>query len=107
MAAQGIAIPAHYEFLTFKQQTVGTSEAALTPLALTDAVKKAENIFVQAAASNTGKIYLAQTGLTAGGAAIELAAGANLNLPSNDVAWFAIADAANQKLNIVYCQGIS
>lgn len=108
MSAQTLAVSQHYKNIILKQQTVGTSQAALTTLVKgTDAFVKPENILVQALASNTGKIYIGLTGVTAGGAAIELAAGANINLPSNDAAWFVISDAASQKLNIIYCNGIS
>ena len=108
MAAQVLSIPAHYENLVIKQQTVTTTQAALTPLVVvTDAIKKPENILVQALSTNTAPIYIGATGLTAGGAAIELAAGANINLPSNDFAWFVIATSGSQKLNIIYCSGAS
>lgn len=108
MSAQILSIPSHYKNLVFKQQTVTTSESALTPLVpVTDIIKKPENILVQALSTNTAPIYLAGTGVTAGGAAIELAAGANINLPSNDQAWFAIATSGSQKLNIIYCSGAS
>lgn len=108
MAAQVLSVPAHYEFLAIKQQTVTTSQAALSPLVpLTDGIKKAENILVQALSTNTSPIYIGATGLSAAGAAIELTAGSNINLPSNDFAWFVIATAGSQKLNIIYCSGVS
>ena len=109
MSAQTIAVPGHFEFITLKQQTVGTSAAALSPLVVgTDRVVKPENILVQALSGNSGKIYIGDSSVAAGSTgAIELSAGANINLPSNNFAWFVIADSANQKLQITYMQGVS
>ena len=108
MSAQTIAVPGHFSSITLKQMTVGTSAAVLTALASTDAVKKPENILVQALAGNSDKIYIGDSSVAAGSTGgIELSPGANINLPSNNFAWYAISASANQKLQITYCQGVS
>lgn len=106
MAALTLSASAKYKKNVIKQQVVGTAAAALTPLAVLDAVKTPEQIFVQAPSTNTGKITIGLSGVTAGGAGIELVAGANTVLPSHNVSdWFVIADASAQKLNIIYSSG--
>lgn len=106
MSALSLTIGAKFKKNVIKQQTVGGTAAALTPLALTDSVKTPEQIFVQAPSTNTGRITIGFVGVTAGGAGIELAAGANTVLPSHNVAdWYVIASAAGQALNIIYSCG--
>lgn len=103
--AKNISLAPHYKYNVFKQQTVTTSAAVVTPLAASDAiVGRPENIFVQALSTNTSPIYISNSsGVTAAGASIELTAGANLNLPAQDYAnWYAICTSGSQKLNIVY-----
>jgi hypothetical protein len=109
VSAQTIAISGHYKAVTMKQQTVTTTATVITALASTDTVIKAENILVQALAANTVPIYIANSAsVTAGtSGAIELVAGANINLPSNNVTWYVICASAAPKLQIVYMQGIS
>jgi hypothetical protein len=106
MAALTLSASAKYKQNVIKQQVVGAAAVALTPLAVLDAVKTPEQIFVQAPSTNTGKITIGLSGVTAGGAGIELVAGANTVLPSHNVSdWFVIADASAQKLNIIYSSG--
>jgi hypothetical protein len=106
MAALSLTVASKFKSNVIKQQTVGTSAVALTALAISDSVKNPEQIFVQAPSTNTGKITIGRSGVTAGGAGIELVAGANTVLPSHNVSdWFVIADASAQKLNIIYSSG--
>lgn len=103
MSVHTIAIPAHYKNITMKQQTVSATSTALTPPALGDAVyKRPDNIFVQALAANSGKVYLGIGTTVAGAAGIELAPGANVNLPSNDPLVWQVIGTASDKLNITY-----
>jgi hypothetical protein len=107
MAALTLSVSSKFQFNTSKQQVVGASAAPLQALSITDAVKQPEQIFVQALSSNTGKITIGfSSGVTAGGAGIELVAGANTVLPSHKVSdYYVIADGSNQKLNIIYSSG--
>jgi hypothetical protein len=106
MAALNLTVASKFKFNVIKQQIVGTAAAPLTALAISDSVKRPEQIFVQAPSTNTGKITIGLSGVTAGGAGIELVAGANTVLPSHNVSdWFVIADASSQKLNIIYSSG--
>jgi hypothetical protein len=106
MAALSLTVGARFKKNVIKQQTVGTVATGLTPLAISDSVKQPEQIFVQALSGNTGKITIGLSGVTAGGAGIELIAGANTVLPSNTVGdWYVISDSSNQKLNIIYSSG--
>lgn len=92
---------------TAKQQTVGNTASPLDPIVLGDAVKVPENILVQALSTNVGSITIGfDSGVTAGGAGIELPPGANVNLPTNryqDV--YVISAAGGELLNIIYSQG--
>lgn len=106
MPALSLTVSSKFKNNTIKQQTVGTSAAVLSPTVLGDAVKTPEQIFVQAPSTNTGKITIGFSGVTAGGAGIELVAGANTVLPSHTSAdWYVIANSAGQTLNIVYSSG--
>jgi hypothetical protein len=106
MAALSLTVGSRFKENVIKQQTVGTSASPLAPLVLADAVKRPEQIFVQALSGNTGKITIGHSGVTAGGAGIELIAGANTVLPSNDGSdWHVISDSSGQKLNIIYSSG--
>lgn len=106
MAALSLTIGSKFKKNVIKQQTVGATAAALSPLAITDSVKTPEQIFVQAPSTNTGRITIGFSGVTAGGAGIELTAGANTVLPSHNVAdWYVIASGAGQLLNIIYSCG--
>lgn len=106
MSALSLTIGSKFKKNVIKQQTVGTASAALQALAITDSVKTPEQIFVQAPSTNTGRITIGFSGVTAGGAGIELTAGANTVLPSHNVAdWYVIASAAGQALNIIYSCG--
>lgn len=108
MSAQLLAISPHYKAVTPKQQSVTTTAAQIPQLAATDAVKGTpDNIFVQALSTNTGIITISNTAsVTAGGAGIELPAGANINLPTHNAGeWYAIASAGTQKLNVTYAGG--
>jgi hypothetical protein len=107
MAALNLTVGSKFTNNTIKQQTVGGTAAALTPLAISDVVKGPEQIFVQALSTNTGKITIGtSSGVTAGGAGIELVAGANTVLPSHvSTDWYIIGSAAGQVLNIVYSSG--
>lgn len=104
MAGLNLTVGSKFKNNTIKQQTVGGTAAALSPLVLGDAVKNAEQIFVQALSTNTGRITIGTSaGVTAGGAGIELVAGANTVLPSHESTdWYIIGSAAGQVLNIVY-----
>ena len=103
MSAQVIAVPSHYKYIVTKQQTVTASSVALTQLAGTDVIKgRPDNIFVQALSGNVGKIYLNNGTATVGGAGIELAAGANVNLPSSDPTVWQVIGTLSDKLNIIY-----
>jgi hypothetical protein len=102
MSAQSIAISPHYQKLVFKQQTITASAVAFTAIAASDNMAKAENIFVQAKSTNSGPITIGNSSVTAGGAGIELAPGANANLPAFTAGfWYAIG-TLNDKLNITY-----
>lgn len=106
MAALNLTVSSKFKFNVIKQQSVGTAAAPLQALAISDSVKRPEQIFVQAPSTNTGKITIGFSGVTAGGAGIELVAGANTVLPSSRVAdWVVISDASSQKLNIIYSSG--
>jgi hypothetical protein len=107
MPALTLTTGARFKQNVIKQQTVGTAAAVLSPLVLGDAVKGSEQIFVQALSTNTGKITIGtSSGVTAGGAGIELVAGANTVLPSHtSTDWYIIGSAAGQVLNIVYSSG--
>lgn len=107
MAGLNLTVSSKFKNNTIKQQTVGGTAAALSPLVLGDAVKNAEQIFVQALSTNTGRITIGtSSGVTAGGAGIELVAGANTVLPSHiSTDWYIIGSAAGQVLNIVYSSG--
>ena len=111
MAAQTIAISAHYRVVDLQQLTGvgGTAVALPTPTASLVTPKlnaRPDNIFVQAPVGNTQNITIGKTGVASGGAGIELAPGANTNLPSNDYTyWQVIAAGAGQKLNVVYGYG--
>jgi hypothetical protein len=99
-------VSSKFKFNTFKQQTIGAANAQITQPVGGDDVgtRRLHNIFVQALSTNTGKITIKnKNDVTAGGAGIELAAGANYNLPSNNSAeWYIIGSAASQVLNILY-----
>ena len=114
------AVP-HSRAIIIKQQTIGTSSAALTApsaadvLANTDikgyapnTVPRPENIFVQAAPGNSGTITLMPVNPAVSlGAGIILSAGMNTNLPLKDASkWYIIGSAASQVLNISYQYGI-
>ena len=105
--SQTISIPAHYKNITDKQMTISGTSTVITQLTpVTDNVKgRPENIFVQALAGNTGKVYLRQGTATVGGSGLELAPGANINLPSNDATTWQAIGTASDKLNIVYMSG--
>lgn len=98
---------AHYSRNTSKQQTVPSTAAVITPPTLGDAVVKPESIFLQALSTNTESIFVGFTsGVTAGGAGIELPAGANINLPSLRYgSIYVISASGGQALNIVYSEG--
>lgn len=106
MSALSLTTGAKFKLNTAKQQTVGTSNVALTAPASGDVMfgKQPQQIFVQAASANTGKITLClANSIAAGGAGIELTAGANTILPSHNPSdWYVIATAAGQVLNIIY-----
>ena len=106
MAALSLTTGAKFKLNTAKQQTVGGTAAALTAPVSGDSMfgKQPQQIFVQAAAANTGKITIGlSSGVTAGGAGIELTAGANTILPSHNPSdWYVIATASGQLLNIIY-----
>jgi hypothetical protein len=107
MAALNLTVSSKFKNNTIKQQTVGGTAAVLSPLVLGDAVKNAEQIFVQAPSTNSGRITIGtSSGVTAGGAGIELVAGANTVLPSHiSTDWYIIGSAAGQVLNIMYSSG--
>ena len=107
MAALNLTVASKFKNNTIKQQTVGGTAVVLSPLVLGDAVKNAEQIFVQALSTNTGRITIGTSGsVTAGGAGIELVAGANMVLPSHtSTDWYVIGSGAGQVLNIVYSSG--
>jgi hypothetical protein len=107
MPALNLTVGSRFKNNTIKQQTANGTAAVLTPVALGDAVKAPEQIFVQALSTNTGRITIGtSSGVTAGGAGIELVAGANTVLPSHiSTDWYVIASAAGQVLNIVYSSG--
>jgi hypothetical protein len=110
MSAQTIAIPSHYKNNVIKRQVVNTTATVLTALVpVTDAITgRPENIFVQALSTNSGPITLGNSAVTAGGAGIELVAGANVNLPSNEIGfWFVVCASGTQQLNIVYQSGVN
>ena len=107
MSAQVLAATPRYKNWKQYALTVGTSEVVLTAISKTDAsgVIAPEAIFVQALASNTGKIVIGKTGVASNGSAggFELAAGANLTLPVNKLSEiFAIATASSQTLLVTY-----
>ncbi|NDC25666.1 MAG: hypothetical protein EBZ49_16265 [Proteobacteria bacterium] len=107
MAGLNFTVGSRFRQNTIKQQTANGTAAVLSPLVLGDAVKNAEQIFVQALSTNTGRITIGtSSSVTAGGAGIELVAGANTVLPSHiSTDWYVIASAAGQVLNIVYSSG--
>ena len=107
MSALNLTVSSKFKNNTIKQQTVGGTAVALSSVVLGDAVKTPEQIFVQALSTNTGRITIGTSaGVTAGGAGIELVAGANTVLPSHTPGdWFVIGSAAGQVLNIVYSSG--
>jgi len=107
MAGLNLTVSSKFKNNTIKQQTVGGTAAILSPVVLGDAVKTPEQIFIQALSTNTGKITVGtSSGVTAGGAGIELVAGANTVLPSHiSTDWYIIGSAAGQVLNIVYSSG--
>ena len=109
MSALSLTTGAKFKLNTAKQQTVGGTAAALTVPAAGEAMynKQPQQIFVQAAAANSGKITIGlSSGVTAGGAGIELVAGANTILPSHRPGdWYVIATASGQLLNIIYSGG--
>ncbi len=110
MSAQTIAIPSHYKNIVIKRQVVSTTATVLTALSPTaDVVKgRPENIFVQALSTNSGPITIGNSAVTAGGAGIELVAGANVNLPSNQIGfWFVVCASGTQQLNISYQSGVN
>lgn len=100
------AVPAKYKYNTMIQQSIGASSTQITQPQSSDEVglMPLDNIFVQAPTTNTGKITLRnKSPVTDGGAGVELAPGANYNLPDKNPAnWYIIASAASQKFNIVY-----
>lgn len=103
MSVQTIALPTHYKLIVTKQQVVSGSSVALTPLAVGDAIKgRPGNIFVQALAGNTGKVYINFGTATVGGPGFELSPGANLNLPTNASTDWSVIGTAADKLNIIY-----
>jgi len=93
---------------TSKQQTVANTASALEPLVLGDAVIKPENIMVQALSTNAAPVTIGfDSSVVAGGAGIELPAGANVNLPSNRfLEIYVISAAGGELLNIIYSEGI-
>jgi len=107
MAGLNLTVSSKFKNNTTKQQTVNGTAAVLSPLVLGDAVKNAEQIFVQALSTNSGRITIGtSSGVTAGGAGIELVAGANTVLPSHiSTDWYIIGSAAGQVLNIMYSSG--
>lgn len=108
MSMLTIAIPSHYSQIVTKQQTVSASSTVLTALAASDAIKgRPDNIFVQALAANTGKVYINLGTATIGGAGIELVPGSNINLPGNLVSSWQVIGTASDKLNIIYQAGPS
>jgi hypothetical protein len=105
MAALNLVTTQHYKNVQFSQLTVGTTEVAFPAVNAT--VVKPENIFVQAPTTNTGNITIGYTGLSSGGAGIQLAPGANMNLPLLDTSvLYAIASGAGQALNVSYQSGV-
>lgn len=106
MAGLNFTVGSKFKYNVIKQQNIGTVQAALIPLTITDSVKTPEQIFVQAPSTNTGKITIGFQGVTAGGAGIELVAGANTILPSHTgTEWYIIANSAGQVLNVIYSSG--
>lgn len=100
-----IVSTAHYKNVQFSQLTVGTTQVAFP--AVNTTVLTPENIFVQAPTTNSGNITIGYTGVTNGGAGIQLAPGANMNLPMRTATGlFAIASGAGQLLNISYQSGV-
>jgi hypothetical protein len=108
MSALTMTIGGKFQFNTIKQQNVTDSAVVLTALAISDEVKgQPENIFVQALSSNGAAIFLGKSGVTAGGAGIELLPGSSINLPDNKISdWYAISGTTGQKLNIIYSSGV-
>lgn len=106
MSAQIIAIPPNYTNVEIQQMSVTTSATVIPAFSTTGPFKNAsrcESIFVQAPATNSATITLGKSGVTAGGAGIELVAGGNITLPSNDRSfWYAISASGTQKLNVIY-----
>lgn len=104
-----MVINGHFSKNTAKQQTVPNgAPAVLSPLVITDSVKVPENIFLQALSTNVESIIVGfSSGVVAGGAGIELPAGANVNLPSNRYKEvYVVCASGGQKLNIVYSEGL-
>jgi hypothetical protein len=107
MSALSLTVGARFKHNTFKQQTVGASSAQMTQLAISDAVKTPEQIFVQALPGNTGTITISNVNPAVSlGAGIVLSAGQNTVLPSHTPSeWYVIASGAGQILNILYSSG--
>lgn len=103
MSALNLTVGSKFKNNVIKRQSVTTSAVVLTALAASDSIKgEPEQIFVQALSTNSGPITIGASGVTAGGAGIELVAGANTVLPSHTISdWFVIA-GATQALNIIY-----
>ena len=111
MAAQSLQVQGHYNKVVMKQQTVTTTSAQLTQLAASDAIKGTpSNIFLQALSTNSTNVITVYNvnPSVAGGAGIELVAGANINLPTlNPTEWYVVSSAGSPKLNITYMAGNS
>lgn len=107
MSALSLTVGARFKRNTFKQQTVGGTSAQMTQLALADAVKTPDQIFVQALPGNTGTITITNVNPAVSlGAGIVLSAGQNTVLPSHNPSdWYVIASGAGQILNILYSSG--
>lgn len=96
----------HYKNEDHQQLSCTTTEAALPAPRVP--VLHPDNIFVQAHSANTGVIVIGKTGVAGDGSAggYVLPAGANLNLPSNEVSVYrAIASTGTQKLQVTYMRG--
>lgn len=103
-----ISAMAKYENNTSKQQAVSGVAAVISPPVLGDAVKKPENIFVQAVSANAGNVTIGfDSSVTAGGAGIELPPGATLNLASlRYESIYVIGPDTGEMINIVYSEGV-
>lgn len=107
MSAQVLAVSAKFKLFTPKQLSVtsGGDIAFPTP-AYGDDVQKPEGIFVQALSSNANRIFIGKSGVTVGGAGIELNPGSVVMLETRDYTeWFARAQTNGDKLNITYFAG--